>query len=58
MNMYSTNVLVASKRAWEKLSLIIDGENATKFESLDDFDKFYSVLIDKIHVDPKNSENS
>jgi hypothetical protein len=56
--MYSTNVLVASKRAWEKLSNIIDGDQATKFESLEEFDKFYSVLISKIHVDPKNSENS
>jgi GTP1/Obg family GTP-binding protein len=53
--MYSNRVLVAGKRAWERLSYLLDGELATKFESLDEFDKFYSVLIDKLY-DKDNEE--
>lgn len=53
MNMYSHQILVASKKAWERLSSILDGDEATKFENIDEFDKFYSVLIEKLHNNDK-----
>ena len=53
--MYSLKVLIAAKKSWERLSYILDDENATKFESLEDFDKFYSVLIDRLY-DKDNEE--
>lgn len=51
--MYSHQILIASKKAWERLSSILDGEDATKFDNIDEFDKFYSVLIEKLYNNDK-----
>jgi len=47
---YSTKTLLGAKEAWVKLCKALD-ETVTEFETLEDFDLFYSAVIERLHED-------
>lgn len=53
---YSTKTLIGAKDAWIKLCKTLD-ETVTEFETLEDFDSFYSAVIDRLH-DDTNKEST
>lgn len=54
---YSVKVLISAKKAWEKLGNVM-GDSVTEFKTMEEFDAFYAVLIDRLHNEGPDKEST